>query len=535
MLLPVPARSQAAATRETLHNGIVLPSPWPPRLESFSDMPQRPPYLAAPPDVIDITIGRQLFVDDFLIAESGLYREFHAAAYATAGPVLTPERDWERLDPHAELTGDPPSPTAMVFSDGVFFDPADRLFKMWYMAGYQHATALATSSNGTSWERPSLDVVRGTNIVSAQPRDSSTVWLDLEEPDATTRFKMAGYDLRAKALRLHVSSDGVHWRPIGMKGPFADRSTFFRNPFRKRWVYSLRADDEGGLYRFRRYLESDVFAAGGWPSPAGVVWAAADRADPPREDIGDAPQLYCLDCVAYESLFLGLFTMYRGEQPNREKPNDICLGFSRDGFHWARLSRAPFIGVSEREGDWNWANVQSAGGGCLVVGDELFFYVSGRQGVPGTSLPGVCSTGLATLRRDGFASVTDRWPEGIARRVTESAATLTTRPLRFSGRHLFVNAEVEGELFVEVLDRRGQAIERFSRARARPVTGSGTRLAVEWEGTQTLDAVAGDPVRLRFTLSRARLYSFWVSETPDGASGGYLAAGGPGYSGAIDA
>ncbi len=42
----------------------------------------------------------------------------------------------------------------MVFSDGVFFDPADRLFKMWYMAGYQQHTALAMSTDGIAWTAP---------------------------------------------------------------------------------------------------------------------------------------------------------------------------------------------------------------------------------------------------------------------------------------------------------------------------------------------------------------------------------------------
>jgi hypothetical protein len=30
---------------------------------------------------------------------------------------------------------------AMVFSDGVWYDPKDRLFKMWYMGGQTRATA----------------------------------------------------------------------------------------------------------------------------------------------------------------------------------------------------------------------------------------------------------------------------------------------------------------------------------------------------------------------------------------------------------
>lgn len=495
----------------------------------MSPVPQRPPYLAAPPDVIDIDLGRQLFVDDFLIEESSLYRVFHRATYHPKNPVLTPVRDWERHDPYAVVTGTPPSPSAMVFSDGVFYDPAEQLFKMWYMGGYQQHTALALSHDGLTWERPHLDVVRGTNIVSPRRRDSNTVWLDLDAPEPAERFKMAGYDLDAKALQLQVSRDGVHWREAGVSGPCGDRSTFFRNPFRGVWGFSLRADVAGTLTRYRRYFETRDFTGARWDGTGPVTWTGADALDVVRPDLKTPPQLYNLDAVAYESVMLGLFTMYRGERPDREKPNDLCIDFSRDGFHWSRSSREPFITVSEHQGDWNWSNVQSAGGGCLVVGDRLYFYVSGRRGVPGTSMPGECSTGLATLRRDGFASVGDEWPAGTARTISPSRSSLTTRPLRFSGGHVFANASIDGSLKVEVLDVAGRVIEPFSLDRSVPVTGDGTRLPVQWRGRPNLAALSGQPVRFRFTLSGARLYAFWVSRTAAGHSRGYVAAGGPGY------
>lgn len=525
---PALARGQAPPPRETLYNGITLPSPWPPLRTQLSELPQRPPYLAAPPEVINIDVGRQLFVDDFLIDESSLHRTFHQAAYHSGNPVLTPEREWEMRDPHAVLTGLTPSPAAMPFSDGVFFDPADRLYKMWYMAGYQQDTALALSSDGVKWQRPSLDVVRGTNIVSQQKRDSNTVWLDLETRDPNARYKMAGYDLGIKALRLQTSRDGVHWRPAGVTGPCGDRSTFFYNPFRKTWVFSLRQDENGTLNRSRRYLEWRDFATTTWAASDPVLWTGADTADLARPEMTATPrQLYNLDAVAYESVMLGLFSIYRGERPDREKPIDLCVAFSRDGFHWSRVSRDVFIPVSERQGDWNWGNVQSAGGCCVVAGDRLHFYVSGRKGVPGTQLPGICSTGLATLRRDGFASVSDAWPAGVARQIGKQPG-LMTRPLRFSGRHLFVNAEIQGELRVEALDKAGRAIDAFSFNRCLPVTGDGTRLPVQWHGG-SLENLAGQDIRFRFHLSRARLFSFWVSPTAQGESRGYLAGGGPGY------
>ena len=524
---PAIARGQAGASRVTLYNGITLPRPWPPIRAGLSDLPQPPPYVASPPAVINIDTGRQLFVDDFLIEESTLHRTFHQASYHPGNPVLTPASDWERRDPHGALTGNAPSPSAMVFSDGVFFDPADSLWKMWYMAGYQQATALATSRDGLSWDRPRFGVVPGTNIVSTQPRDSNTVWLDLEARDPAERYKMAGYDLGLKALRLHASRDGVYWRQVGVSGPCGDRSTFFYNPFRKVWVFSLRHDDSG-MNRSRRYIERADFATATWTAAEPVAWVGADTADLARPEMARVPrQLYNLDAVAYESVMLGLLAIYRGERSDREKPIDLCVGFSRDGFHWSRVSREPFISVSEREGDWNWANVQSAGGGCVINGDRLHFYVSGRRGVPGTALPGACSTGLATLRRDGFASLSDAWPAGTAR-VTAGAAVVTTRPIHFSGGHLFVNAEVDGELRVEVLGRDGRTLDAFTAERCVPVTGHGTRLPVQWSGAQ-LEDLTGQAVRFRFRLQRARLYAFWVSPSARGESRGYLAAGSPGH------
>ena len=403
-----------------LDKGIVPSQPWPPRRRLPRD-PESPPYLVSRPSVIPIDMGRQLFVDDFLIGTSTLGRSFHRAEYYDHNPVLRPDRAWE--------TSTAPNPCAMVFSDGVWYDPHDRLFKMWYMAGYNAGTGYATSSDGIRWEKPTLDVVRGTNLVQQGRRDSSTVWLDPSPASREERFKMAFYTDRR--LVLSTSADGIHWKERLRKPWNGDRSTFFYNPFRQRWVFSLRAD-ASGYGRIRRYWEGQEFLPrANWQTDEPVLWVGADSVDPRRDDLRTQSELYNLDCVAYESVLLGLFSVWRGQPRDRAKPNEVCLGFSRDGFHWDRPDRRAFVPVSEQFGDWNWGNVQSAGGCCLVVGDKLYFYVSGRAGVRGTRSSGVCSTGLATLRRDGFASLDAGEIEG----------SMTMRPLRFSGRQLFVNAD----------------------------------------------------------------------------------------------
>ena len=529
---PIPTGS----TPETLYNGIKLATPWPPVRRGFQAAPVRAPYLLDRPEVVPIDVGRQLFVDDFLIEETSLERVFHRPDYHPANPILRPTTRWEKYDEYAERTKTRSNPAAMPFSDGVFYDPQDRLFKMWYMGGYSQNTCIAFSRDGLEWDRPSLDVVKGTNITMALHRDSCTVWMDLTERDRSRRYKMASwYD---HYLILYASPDGIHWRGLGRSGPAGDRTTFFYNPFRKVWVFSIRDEVPNNVGRFRRYVEAQDFErSAAWTKDQPVPWAAADIEDHRRPEYNVPAELYNLDCVAYESLLLGLFTIFRGERNEREKPNDICIGFSRDGFHWDRPDRRAFLPVSEHVGDWNWANVQSAGGGCLVVRDRLYFYVSGRRGVPGSNDPGVCSTGLATLRRDGFASM-DHPPSasGVQRlEPSPGSGTLITRPVTFSGRFLFVNLDApDGELRVEVLDREGRTLPDYGAARAVPVRGDATRARVAWTGATDLSAVAGQPVRFRFQLTRGRLYAFWVSPLPDGASHGYVAAGGPGFTGLAD-
>ena len=297
----------------TLHNGIRLPSPWPPRLSAFPTSvekdPVTPPYLLAPPPVISIDVGRQLFVDDFLVEQSTLKRTYHRPEYHPASPVLVPDKPWE--------TKDKDYPAAMVFSDGVWHDPKDGLFKIWYMGGHGDSTCYATSHDGIHWDKPALDVKPGTNIVYPGSRDSNTVWLDLEEKDPRRRYKMfrvigAGSECPVTGwnnwvFSIHFSPDGVHWTDAGQSGRLIDRSTVFYNPFRKVWVYSVRhmypwSRGTYGAERRRSYVENtDVLAASRWEVGEPLPWIDVDRLDPMRHDLMVKPQLYNLDCVAYEA------------------------------------------------------------------------------------------------------------------------------------------------------------------------------------------------------------------------------------------
>lgn len=519
---------------ELLYNGIRLPERWPPRhLNPKSREPRKPPYLEHVPAVIPIDVGRQLFVDDFLIEETTMERRFHQPEKFAGNPVLRPETP-------LELNGGK-CPVACPFSDGVFYDSDQRCFKMWYHAGWFDGTAYATSGDGLHWRRPELDVEPGTNRVIAKRedfrRDGVSVWLDHEADDAAARFKMFLYARSGKyphGGRLLTSPDGIHWTERGLTGPLGDNTTFFYNPFRKRWVFSIRSSHDG---RTRDYWEHPDFlaaAAGRWVDRQPVYWIGADRLDRPDPEIGRQTQLYKVDAVGYESLMLGLLQIHYGP------PNEVCrkgkfpkltelqVAFSRDGFYWHRPCRETFIGASRKPGDWQRGYIHSVGGCCLVVGDQLYFYYGAFSGVSpeyGGDLYAGAATGLARLRRDGFASM-HAGPDG---------GTLVTRRLTFTGRCLFVNTATSGgRLKAEILDADGKPIEPFTVDRCQPVSCDSTIARIDWSGADDLSRLAGKPVRFRFHLASGDLYAFWVAPDESGASRGYVGAGGPGFENGVD-
>ena len=207
------AKPDNASTGRHLYNGIELPATWPPRhMEPDSYAPMPVPYLQSPPAVIPIDVGRQLFVDDFLVEYTDLERTFHQPVKHEANPLLKPET--------AEEMNGGLCPTAAPFSDGCFYDPQDQLFKMWYMAGWFRGTALATSADGIHWERPQLDVVPGTNLVlpKKDTRDGVSFWIDHEARDPAERFKMYRFE-RAGTLGGALHPDQPRWRPLEFARP----------------------------------------------------------------------------------------------------------------------------------------------------------------------------------------------------------------------------------------------------------------------------------------------------------------------------
>lgn len=494
---------------------------------------------------VTLGAGRQLLFDDHVIACSQLTRKFHQPKLHPATPVLKPETPIEMNGGYC--------PVACTFQDGVFFDPADNLFKMTYHAGWFAATALATSRDGIHWDRPVLPIDGLTNrilpISYPRMRDGAGFWLDTFAKDPAERFKMMVYyrhgshpsmpyvdydfdGVKEQYAEIYTSPDAINWTARGRTGLCGDNSNFYYNPFDKKWYYSLRVHAEMG--RQRSYVAHDDFVEGrNWVEQDRkplVVPDAIDHASP----LGVVPsEIYNFDAVAYESVMLGVYGMFRGPQNPESfyeglpKITDLEVGFSRNGLDWIRPNREkPFLAPSRVPGQWDRGYLHATGGVCLVVGDELYFYVSGFSGVSpnlGTHCYAGGAVALVTLRRDGFVSL-----------HADKSADMITKPLIFAGRHFFVNADCRaGQMRVAVLDDEGQVIPGYDLDDCEAITTDRVTCSVQWKGGD-LGALTGKPLRFRFVLENAHLYSFWVSRSKGGQSGGYLAAGGPGYSGVID-
>jgi hypothetical protein len=173
---------------------------------------------------------------------------------------------------------------------------------------------------------------------------------------------------------------------------------------------------------------------------------------------------------------------------------------SRDGLSfdvWPESFIRP--GLRTRENWFYGDNYQSLGlvetkSAIEGAPDELSFYVT-----EAVSLDAVARSRRHTVRIDGFVSVNARL----------SGGELLTRPVTFDGDGLVLNfsSSAVGGIWVELQDRDGHKIESRGLDDCDEVWGDDLAWTVSWRGDRDLSALAGRPVRLRFLLRDADLYS----------------------------
>ena len=242
-------------------------------------------------------------------------------------------------------------------------------------------------------------------------------------------------------------------------------------------------------------------------------------ADSPEE------QLYTNQVKPYfraPHLLIGLPTRYvdRGwsdstralpELENREERSSVnqrygtavtegLLMASRDGVLFTRWNEAFVRPGVQRPGTWRYGHQYSAWHAVETESaidgapNEISLYYS--EGHPSDVNVGIRRY---TLRMDGFVSV---W-------APASGGELITRTIIFEGKRLAINfsTSAAGAIQVEIQEPGGKPVPGFSIEDCQEVFGDELERSVTWGDGADLGQLSGEPVRLRFVLRDADLYS----------------------------
>lgn len=486
---------------------------------------------------ISIDNGRQLFVDDYLIQSiSGIVRHWNSPVKSEV-PVLRPTK----------VGGFRSSGCTVATDGGLWWDPVISKFRLWYEENWTGNLCYAESTDGHNWHLPDLGIIPGTNRLFTDEEEISGKSVDSWSvlPDYTSEAPYSNWKMLVSPPGgmtddiLFESADGKHWTRLGSAGKSGDRSTMHYDAILGKWVFSLRSYRNGKRSRdffavenFSDAIRSQYENPGEWP---GVMHGLEAQ----------ALHLYNFDAVPYESLMLGVMEiLHKSPRDNIDciesglpKQTELRFAFSRDGKDYSPAPCAALSPSGLGSGKWDTGYLSATGGICVILEERLCFFYSALRGdaemrreVVGDQPLGSQgmyyngAIGMAMLRRDGFAGM-----------VADGNGEIVTKPLSFTGGHLFVNAEcLFGELSAEIIDENGLPFTGFSADDCRQMKfDDSTKYELVFSGG-SLSSLSGKGARIRFRLHCATLYSFWISPSARGESGGYIAAGGPDYTGLKD-
>jgi hypothetical protein len=203
-------------------------------------------------------------------------------------------------------------------------------------------------------------------------------------------------------------------------------------------------------------------------------------------------------------MYLGFLWVFRATDETEgyfDGPIFCELVTSRDGVNWLRQKgdRTPVLDVGPA-GTWDRGMVFSATQ-PLVVDGKVWLYYGGVDGLHAAREPWHSGIGLATMRKDGFVSLDAKDGVGV----------VTTKCLLGARGPLHVNAAATGgSLRVEVLTADEKVVPGFGRDDCNAIAGDSADTVVTWK--QRKELPSGTPIRLRFVLDKASIYSFMAGD-----------------------
>ena len=462
--------------------------------------------------VVDIGSRLELFLDDWLIAKmENVSLRVHPPQWRDI--AMRFDSLWEGGY----------SSVGTVIKDG-------DVYRMWYRGqptlGRPVSTHYAESVDGIHWTKPDLGLVKRqspklpptkNNIVrrdvysynftpfldrnpncKTQERYKATAnivpWMTTGLPDKE-RLALAANN----ATVMFSSPDGIRWTMMEtekMRGVDAQTPLFW--------------DSNCGEYRmYRSHYHIQTMTSKDFRNWTEWVPVSYDDKHPELKYYSCAVMPYIraphmLICLA-SRMGLGPFLdrtspfAKMGGKIAKIGSHDGVLMSSRDGLHfhrhmeafvrpgpdihnWTGHSMFPFIGVVPT-------------GPQLPDGThtELSFYFTQHYSLPSAHVA------RFAIRLDGFASVNAKFNGG----------KFTTRPFTFKGSKLELNfsTAAAGSMRIEVQDKAGKPLPGYTLDECLDIYGDDLIRQVSWKGGSDVSKLAGKPIRLRFVMKDADLYS----------------------------
>jgi hypothetical protein len=457
-------------------------------------------------EAVDIACRRELFVDHHLLDRFD----------GQAGLKLHPPKQEEVV---FEVDGPLENACSGVYS--VLVERDDK-YLLYYRgccpigkedgdASQQQTANVAVSSDGIHFERPEVKIFNlgdgGLNNVVWQGIQAHNLvpFLDTGaacRPDE--RYKAVGGTGKNNLYALY-SPDGLRWRlaqesPLDIPGAFDSANVPLWDSVIGRYRLFSRFFEEGRGRAIQSSTSDDFIH---WSTPLPHQY---DEGAPVEQFYTNATVLV----PGAEHILLSFPMRYVAErttpvpdtsamdypgtgQPGMAGMTDAVMMSSRDGVHWHRPFPEAWLRPGLDERNWTHRNTTPAIGILPLQATEWSMYVSEHYGWPDNRLRRL------SLRPWGFASINAGYHGG----------KVITKPLTFTGSALRMNFSTSavGSVRVEIQDDQGNAIPGHALDDMQPIYGDDVDCRVSWKDCTNLAGLAGRPVRLRFELRDADVFS----------------------------
>ncbi|MEO2015926.1 MAG: hypothetical protein ABGZ53_16320 [Fuerstiella sp.] len=445
------------------------------------------------PQIVAIGSQRELFVDRHIVGElQGTSLKLHTPQLM---PPVSPPR------PHGHYA------TVLRSDDGFQFyyrgdtQPGNHWKKGWEQYHEGEVTLYAESSNGINWTLPKLNIYDdhptfpAGNVVLMNEflvTHNFTPFIDTKPGVPTAeRYKALGglayqphkehLEVRKRrgpgGLKAYTSPDGIHWKKLRDQPVVPEEwGKYFDSQ-----NYAFWSDSEQAYVCYFRRFIMGYRGIARTTSQDFINWTpfVEMKANLPNE------HLYTPCTQPYyraPHIYIALPTRFMAK---RGSATDILLMSTRGGDRFDRVFTQSFIrpGIGP-EGWANRANYAAIGIHQTSPSQMSLFLTGGRR---------------YALRIDGFVSVN----------APLETSEFMTRLLKFTGTKLNINysTSAAGQLRVEIQDADRKAIPGFSLDECDAIYGDHIERTVRWKNGSDVSAFSGKPIRLRFEMSDADLYS----------------------------